>query len=126
LLKATGQLRGASGHTRTFFGRREDYGTLKEYLADEPQENTTYACNRALLNIYSDLENRDAKGRLCIEPLHQMHDAVIGQFPADRVDWAVVKIRKAFDNHLTIAGIDIVIPFEGGYGRSWGELDNVI
>jgi len=126
LLKATGQLRGASGHTRTFFGRREDYGTLKEYLADEPQENTTYACNRALLNIYSDLENRDAKGRLYIEPLHQMHDAVIGQFPADRIDWAVVKIRKAFDNHLTIAGIDIVIPFEGGYGRSWGELDNVI
>ena len=141
-LNSTGQLKSASGHTRTFFGRKQDVGTLKEYLADEPQENTTWCCNMALWRSWNDPENRECEGqcekelpfpicecekrRLIVKPMHQMHDAVIGCFPTDRTEWALPKIKSYFDNPITIAGITVTVPFEGGYGRSWGELDNNI
>jgi uracil-DNA glycosylase family 4 len=125
-LKATGCLTGASRHTRIFFGRRDDYDTVKEYLADEPQENTTYGTNLALYRLWTDADNRDSSGRIIVEPLFHRHDAIGGQFPVERTDWALSKIREWFNNHLTIAGQDIVIPFEGGYGPSWGELKHPI
>lgn len=130
---AEGQnLTSASGHTRTFFGRRKswdhktrsfsaDHETWKEFLADEPQENTTYATNRALYNLWHDPENRNGRS-LVIEPLHQVHDALIGQFPKERAEWAVGKIRAYFQNELIIANTKVVIPFDGAYGPSWGEL----
>src|SRR2546422_10300233 len=43
-LVADGRLTSASGHTRIFFGRRFGSNiddTVKEFLADEPQQNTT-------------------------------------------------------------------------------------
>lgn len=167
----------ASGHERKFFGRRKSYDakrrcyeadheTWKEFLADEPQENTTYATNLALHKLWHDPTNRIPEldnnallphatennetirqqtttmvdeseerqirtssgssrrrtGSLIIEPLHQVHDALIGQFPRDRTEWAVSKIRSYFHNPLHIAGTELVIPFEGSYGPSWGEL----
>lgn len=137
---AEGQnLTSASGHTRTFFGRRKswdhktrsfsaDHETWKEFLADEPQENTTFATNMALHRLWHDPDNRvpNASGslhaRLVIEPLHQVHDALIGQFPKERTEWAVAKVRSYFQNELVIANTKVVIPFDGAYGPSWGEL----
>jgi hypothetical protein len=134
-------LQSASGHTRVFFGRRKswdakrrcydaDHETWKEFLADEPQENTTYATNLALHRLWHDPENRvsgtkgdgNVASNLLVQPLHQVHDALIGQFSKDRTEWAVSKIREWFNNSLKIAGTDVVIPFEGAYGPSWGEL----
>jgi DNA polymerase len=121
-LKATRSLTSGSGHTHHFFGRSDDHDTLKSALADEPQQNTTYATNRAILNLWLDPENRSGS-RLIVEPLHQVHDALIGQFPKKRTDWAVEKIRGWFNEPLTIAGQSLVIPFEGNYGDSWGNLN---
>jgi hypothetical protein len=59
---------------------------------------------------------------LKVQPLHQVHDALIGQFRMDEVAWATTKIREWFNNPITIAGQQIVIPFEGKYGTSWGNL----
>lgn len=135
-------LTGASGHERKFFGRRKswnprtkqmeaDHETWKEFLADEPQENTTYATNLALHRLWNDPDNRceqqsgalQNRGRtLHIEPLHQVHDALIGQFAKDRTTWAIAKIREYFNNELEIANTKVTIPFEGSYGPSWGEL----
>lgn len=136
-------LTSASGHERKFFGRRKswdyksksmavDHETWKEFLADEPQENTTYATNLALHRLWHDPSNRrglldesihpQKRSGLIIEPLHQVHDALIGQFPKDRTEWAVAKIRSWFNNELVIANTKVVIPFEGAYGPSWGEL----
>jgi uracil-DNA glycosylase family 4 len=126
-------LTAASGHTRTFFGRRKswdsrsrsfgaDHETWKEYLADEPQENTTYADNLALLKLWNDPENRVEGKRLKIEPLHAVHDSLIGQFHKSLTAWALPKIRSYFDNELHIATMKVVIPFEGRYGISWGNL----
>jgi uracil-DNA glycosylase len=139
-----GNLTSASGHTRIFFGRRFGQGvddTVKELLADEPQQNTTYATNSAALKLWNDPENRrsgkvlrDAydtyiatrdrtEGGLFIEPLHQIHDALLTQWPTEMREWARKRHHYYFQNEMTIANIPITIPFEGRFGRSWGELD---
>ena len=124
-LVANGLLTSASGHTRMFFGRRFGTGlneTHRQYLAHEPQNNTTWATSLAMLNLWNDPDNRRPDGTLIIEPLHQVHDALCGQWPSSCRDWAKTKVRTYFNNSITIAGQSIVIPFEGGYGPSWGEL----
>lgn len=123
-LTATGSLTSASGHTRIFFGRRfgdSIHETLKEFLADEPQQNTTWATNLAMLRLWNDPDNRRADGSLIIEPLHQVHDALCGQWPRTCRDWARAKVRSYFQNELTIAGTKLIIPFDGAFGPSWGE-----
>lgn len=128
-------LTSASGHERKFFGRRKswsnrlkqveaDQETWRTFLADEPQENTTYATNLALYRLWYDPENRIVLPQghdLRIQPLHQVHDAIIGQFRIADTDWAVPKIREYFNNELEIANTKVIIPFEGAYGPSWGE-----
>jgi len=124
-LVADGQLSSASGQTRLFFGRRfgaNMHDTVKEFLAHEPQSNTTWATNMAMLNLWNDPKNRRSDGSLIIEPLHQVHDALCGQFPIDHTEWARAKIRSYFNNTLTIANQEVLIPFDGAYGPSWGEL----
>lgn len=142
-LVATGCLTSACGHTRKFMGRRIGQGaqeTHREFLAHEPQINTTYATNLAMLNLWNDPENRymgvvlkDAydtwiatlegkPGALFIEPLHSVHDALCGQGPSAHRPWVRRKLTGWFNNALEIAGERIVIPFEGGLGPSWGKL----
>lgn len=124
-LVADGTLTSASGHTRVFFGRRfgkDIHDTVKQFLADEPQQNTTWATNLAMLKLWNDPENRRPDGSLIIEPLHQVHDALCGQWPIGCRNWARAKVRSYFNNELTIAGMKLVIPFDGGYGPSWGTV----
>ncbi len=127
-LLAKAELTAASGRTRKFFGRLRDpdgrlnHDTWKAALSNEPQDNTTYACNMALHKCWHDPQNRTATGSLIIEPLHQVHDAFIGQFPRERAEWAAERIRSYFDTPLVIAGQNIIIPFEGAYGPNWKEL----
>jgi uracil-DNA glycosylase family 4 len=109
----------ASGHVRTFFGRPNNDQTYKAAYAHEPQANTTYATNLAMHRLWHDPDNRTSSGNLIIQPLHSVHDALCGQFPIDKAEWAVEKIRSYFNNALTIGNERIVIPYEGGYGPSW-------
>jgi len=122
-LLTTGRMGCASGHVRTFFGRRSDNTTLQAALSHEPQANTTYATNKALERLWNDPENRREDDSLIIEPLHQVHDALIGQFDASLVDWAIPKICEWFNNPITIGPKTFTIPFEGGYGKDWLNLD---
>jgi len=110
------RLTSASGHTRIFFGRYSE--VLGEALANEPQENTTYATNLAAYNLWKDPENR-VGNKLRIVPLHQVHDALVGQFKIEDLEWALPKIKSYFNNTLEIAGLKIVIPFSGQYGHNW-------
>lgn len=132
-LKESPVLTAASGQVRQFFGRPDE--VLTKAVAFEPQANTTYATNLAAWRLWNDPDNRTGgsspaqlglpaipKSRLKIEPLHQVHDALLGQFPIEDTTWAVGKIQSYFANTLIIAGQKITIPFEGGYGRSWGQL----
>lgn len=144
---AFGKLTSASGHTRIFFGRRQGpniHDTVAEYLADEPQQNTTWATNLAMLNLWNDPENRKGgvvlknawdtwiatlegqPGALLIEPLHSVHDALCGQCHTTLRPWATTKLKQWFNNTLRIANMDIVIPFEGAFGPSWGVTPHKI
>lgn len=125
-IKSHGRLPAASGHVREFFGRRNSSETFRQAYAHEPQHNTTYVTNRAALNLWTDPDNRLPDGSLIIEPHHQVHDALNGSFPADRVEWAVRKIRSYFDFKVEIAGRQICIPFEGEYGDAWGHTIGII
>lgn len=116
-----------SGHKRRFFSRKQDI--LGQALAHEPQANTTYATNLAAWKLWRDNENRidieTNKTQGCvlrIQPLHQVHDALIGQFKHEDTTWAVSKIKSYFDNTFMISGIPITIPFEGNYGKNWADL----
>lgn len=109
----------ASGHVRKFFGRPDDGTTIRTALAHEPQANTTYVTNLAMQRLWQDPENRNSNNGLIIEPIHSVHDALCGQFPLDRAEWACAKIKSYFDNSIRIANENIVIPYEGGYGQSW-------
>lgn len=159
-LTSKGTLTSASGHTRRFFGRR--FGdrrgveeTLKQFLAHEPQNNTTWATNLAMFNLWRDPANRvqSVNGRvitccdgsvhyipleavpfmsrlrpaaLLIEPLHQVHDALCVQWPSFLREWAQRKMHQYFQNELVIAGVPIVIPFDGTWGKSWGDMPNKV
>lgn len=118
-----GSLACASGHIRRFFGRRNDASTINAALSHEPQANTTYATNLGLRRLWSDPDNRDDSGRLIVEPLHQVHDAICGQFPIEREEWAKKKLREWMHNPITIGKETLVIPYEGEYGDSWGKMD---
>lgn len=128
------RLTAASGHTRKFLGRSTEL--LGEMLAHEPQDNTTYATNLAAYKLWTDPENRIStetsaignglshiRHELRAEPLHQVHDALIGQFKIEDTAWAVGKIRQWFNNKLIIANQEIIIPFEGSYGTNWAMDD---
>lgn len=122
-LLTTGRMGCASGHVRTFFGRRTDHMTLQAALSHEPQANTTFATNKALERLWNDPENRREDDSLIIEPLHQVHDALIGQFDDSLVDWAIPKICEWFNNPIVIGQKTFTIPFEGGYGKDWLNLN---
>jgi uracil-DNA glycosylase family 4 len=122
-LMSKGGLHSASGAFRRFFGKPNDIKTIQAAYAHEPQSNTTYATNLGMQKLWNDPENRRSDGRLIIEPLHQVHDALNGQFPITETEWAVQKLRSYMDNPLIIAGQSITIPYEGAYGPSWGDCD---
>ena len=125
-IRSKGALECASGHTRIFFGRRNDASTHREACSQEPQHNTTYVTNRALINLWLDPDNRNPDGSLIIAPLHQVHDAGCGLFPPARTEWAVSKLHSYFNFSIQIANQPIHIPFEGEYGNSWGhKLGNI-
>lgn len=139
-----------NGFKRRFFGREEE--VLGQALAHMPQVITTYATNTAMYRLWNDKDNRlikskstdvcDVQGRtwsrtgkhwldrtgtgatfLRIEPLHQVHDALIGQFAVADTSWAVDRIKSYFANPILIAGQEITIPFEGTYGLNWAFDD---
>lgn len=118
-IKENRTLVAASGQVREFFGRPDEI--LTKAVAYEPQSNTTFATNLAMWQLWKDPENRDNTQKLKIEPLHQVHDALCGQFKKTETSWAIDKIRKYFNNPITIAGQTLVIPFDGAYGMSWGQ-----
>tara|TARA_R110000782_G_scaffold146907_1_gene239611 strand:- start:27683 stop:30352 length:2670 start_codon:yes stop_codon:yes gene_type:complete len=123
LLK-TGSLNCASGHIRRFFGRKNDPATINAALSHEPQANTTYVTNLGLRRLWLDPANRNDDQSLIIEPLHQVHDAMCGQFPIAKVDWAKEKLKNYMYNPVTIADETLVIPYEGEYGPNWKDMNS--
>ena len=109
----------ASGQKCMFFDRFRDM--LTKAVAFEPQCNTTFATNKAMNRLWKDKDNIRPDGSRIIVPLHQVHDALCGQFRKEDTEWAKAKIKEYFDNPLVIANQRMVIPYDGAYGVSWGN-----
>ena len=122
------KLTSPSGHTRKFFGRRQEI--LGEALAHEPQNVTTYAVKLATYKCWTDPENRIPFGNgpggmgLRAEILHTIHDELLFHTKIEDTPWTVGKIKSWFNNPIKIAGIDLVIPFEGTWGTDWAMNDS--
>ena len=120
-----GYLDAASGARRKFTNIRNqrsvDDSIVRAAAAHEPQANTTFATNAALANMYYDRENRTARGNLRCEPLLMVHDALAGQAHQSQHPWAEQKMNDWFNIPLTIHGVDLVIPVEGGWGKNWKD-----
>ncbi len=119
-------MRSASTHVRNFFGVVTDNHVQNKALAHEPQHNTSFATNTALLRLWEDPENYDSRGRLIIEPVHQVHDSLNGQTDESNVPFLLTKIPQWFDIKLMIAGIPVRIPYSGSYGKNWKEQTHTI
>jgi len=115
LLKRDGFLTAASGFRRDFFGRKDDHQTHKDAYPFCPAANTAWACNCALLKIWTDR----AEG---VQLLFSHHDSVLFQAPVERRAWVETRIPVWFAHPLTVAGTTFIIPFEALRGPSWGEL----
>ena len=122
-LSAQGYLQAACGIKRKFFAIRNprtiEDDLVRAAAAFEPQANTTYCTNRALLNLWSDTENRSSRGWLHCDPLLQIHDALAGQNHSAAREWAHRKLRSYFSTQLVIHGLPTHIPVDGGWGANW-------
>lgn len=126
-----GYLLAASGSLRRFFGRKPVPGrkdsaaeeTVNQACSHEPQHNTTWVANTALLRLWQDPTNRRSDNSLIIWPCHQIHDAICMQWPTELREWAMGKVRSYFNNPVKIAGIELTIPFEGNVGPNWYDHD---
>lgn len=125
-LKKFGYIDNASGSRRLFFGRKDSDDTIGDACSSEPQHNTTWTTNRALLKLWNDPKNKRSDGSLIVWPCHQVHDALCLQWHMLDREFARTRIPYWFDNPITIAGIQLRIPYEGKYGSSWGEQPNTL
>lgn len=132
-LKQTGGVQAASGLFREFFGRRLNMGrvdetTLREAYAFEPQSNTTTLINLGLDALWTDPENRyldgERAGEPIVEPLLTVHDELATQWPSDRRDWALAKMRSWVSRDFKIGSVTVRVPFVLKWGPSWGEATN--
>lgn len=113
------------GIRRQFFGIRDrrniDDGIVREASAVNPQANTTFVTNTALRNLWYDPQNRRRDSSLFVEPLIQVHDALVEQHLTRDTEWVGKKMQEWFTVPMKIAGIQIHIPVEGKWGPNWGE-----
>ena len=123
LINAHGYLDCPSGMRRVFFGRNDNHRT-RVGLALIPQNNTAFATNRFLENLYyREYNRRNGSAQLIVEPLNQVHDEADLAFFPDELD----KVRKIFNLATNFTsecwGIEFTIPFDPNYGPNWGKCD---
>jgi hypothetical protein len=124
-LREKGVLVASTGFQRRVFGRKDSHDTLKELLAHYPQYFTTFAIKSTLVSLHgkprqwTDPENRRADGSLRVEPLLLVHDSNVSQWREEDTEFAKVKLAKWFVNEIVVAGLTLVIPASGTYGKDW-------
>jgi hypothetical protein len=125
LMQHSPSLESEDGHVREFFGRK-DNSTVREMMAHLPQANTAFATNQLILRIFYNKRNRTIKNNLLVQPLNQVHDESVIQFPADRIEESVALLKDFSQNTIRLWGSEFSIPFEAAYGPDWGNCNNTI
>jgi DNA polymerase I-like protein with 3'-5' exonuclease and polymerase domains len=57
-----------------------------------------------------------------VQVLGQVHDAILGQVPNDKVDELMPKIVKCMTNPMVVQGRELIIPSSVEVGDTWKNL----
>lgn len=102
-----------TGRHRWFWGRRDDKETLRQALAFEGQGSESDIVNTGMLNVW--------RQRDCIL-LMQAHDAIIIEYPEEKEDEIIPKIKDQLKVVVPLkGGRDLIIPYGCKTGWNWGE-----
>lgn len=126
ILNSHGYIDCPSGMRRVFFGRADNHRT-RVGLSLLPQNNTSYATNRALENFFYRSYNRRNDGlSLIVEPMNQVHDEMDLAFHEEELPLVREIFTRATDFDSEIWGLHFKIPFDPNYGPNWGNCDTPI
>lgn len=116
-LKTTRTIVNPHGLRRTFLGVI-DNDCLREAVAFGPQSTVGQLLNFSLERIYH------TPGLMTqFDFLLQIHDAILGQSPVDKVQEHAEIIGQLMELPMTIKGRELVIPSDIEVGPDWGSLN---
>ena len=113
-LKQTGCLVTPLGRRRQFWDRLNDNSTLRQAIAYVPQSTIGDLLNLGLYKVWQNVKD--------IEILGQVHDAILGQCPVDRVDELMPKVLEQMNNPLDVKGRQMIIPSSVEVGNTWKDM----
>jgi hypothetical protein len=126
IINSHGHIDCPSGMRRVFFGRNDNHRT-RVGLSLIPQNNTAYATNRALHNLYYQPYNRrDSSTALIIQPMNQVHDECDLAFYENEIEKVREIFTQATDFGSEVWGVKFKIPFDPNYGENWGNCETPI
>ena len=115
-LRDTGKLTTPFGRERQFWGRLNDDTTLREAIAFKPQSLVGDILNYGLYRIWNELEPE-------IQVLGQVHDAVLGQCPIERMEEVEPLLINCLTNPIKVNGRTMIIPSEVLWSTtSWKDV----
>ena len=115
-LQTTGNLITPFGRRRQFWGRLDDEHYARKAIAYLPQSTIGDLLNLGLYKVWKELFEEG------VEILGQVHDAVLGQCPNDKVDELIPKVISCLENPIEVKGKMMVIPSDAEVGDSWKNL----
>jgi DNA polymerase I-like protein with 3'-5' exonuclease and polymerase domains len=115
-LSNTGTLTTPLGRRRQFWGRLNDATTLRGAIAYVPQSTIGDLLNIGLYRVWNELQGEG------VQVLGQVHDAILGQVPNDKVDELMPKIVKCMTNPMVVQGRELIIPSSVEVGNTWKNL----
>jgi len=114
-LLSTGSITALFGRKRHFFGRRDDATVIREAIAYTPQSMTADQIDYALLNIW--------RANLA-QPLLQVHDSILLQYPERDEATVIPKILEAMRVPIRLKnGREFVVPAEAKIGWNWADVE---
>lgn len=109
------------GRQRWFHGRRFDAETLRSGIAYEPQSVIADILNGGMLKVWRE----SLEGRLPVQLLLQVHDAIVFQFPEELEFEIVPKVQRLLEVEIPLMhGRSMTIPTEAFTGWNWAYAEN--
>jgi len=112
----TGTLTTPIGRRRQFWGRLDDATTLRGAIAYVPQSTIGDLLNMGLYRVWNELRDDG------VQVLGQVHDAILGQVPTEKVDELMPKIVECMTNPIQVGERTLVIPSSVEVGNTWKNM----
>lgn len=126
IINSHGHIDCPSGMRRVFFGRNDNHRT-RVGLSLLPQNNTAFATNRFLHNLfYQPYNRRNGTTELIVQPMNQVHDEADIAFFESELPLVQSIFERGTDFDSEIWGVRFKIPFDPNYGPNWGQCDTPI